>query len=44
MGQAAGSAAGLALSAGTLPKEVRIDALQHRLKADGAYLGTVAEK
>jgi hypothetical protein len=44
MGQAAGSAAALALSAGTLPKDVRIDALQRRLQADGAYLGTVAEK
>ena len=44
MGQAAGSAAGLALSAGTLPKDVRIDALQRGLQADGAYLGTVAEK
>jgi hypothetical protein len=40
MGQAAGSAADLALSAGVRAADVDIPALQRRLEADGAYLGT----
>ena len=39
MGQAAGTAADLALSAGVTPRRVDISALQRRLVADGAYLG-----
>ncbi len=40
MGQAAGSAADLALRAGTSAADVDVAALQARLEADGAYLGT----
>jgi hypothetical protein len=40
MGQAAGSAADLALSAGVRAADVDIPALQRRLESDGAYLGT----
>jgi hypothetical protein len=39
MGQAAGVAADLALSAGVAPREVDVAELQRRLDADGAYLG-----
>ena len=39
MGQAAGTAAHLALSAGVKPKEVDVAALQRRLESDGVYLG-----
>lgn len=40
MGQAAGTAADLALSAGVAVSDTDISALQRRLIADGAYLGT----
>lgn len=40
MGQAAGTAADLALRAGTRSDGVDVAALQERLAADGAYLGT----
>ncbi|RYF43227.1 MAG: FAD-dependent oxidoreductase [Comamonadaceae bacterium] len=40
MGQAAGTAAALALTAGTNAASVDVSALQARLSADGAYLGT----
>jgi len=40
MGQAAGTAADLALSAGVAVQDVDVTALQARLSADGAYLGT----
>jgi glycine/D-amino acid oxidase-like deaminating enzyme len=40
MGQAAGTAADLALKAGTTAQRVDIAALQSRLAAEGAYLGT----
>jgi FAD dependent oxidoreductase len=40
MGQAAGTAAALALRAGVPPRALDVGALQHRLQADGAYLGT----
>jgi hypothetical protein len=40
MGQAAGTAADLALAAGTTCGGIDVAALQHRLEADGAYLGT----
>jgi hypothetical protein len=39
MGQAAGTAADLALTAGTACRAVDVAALQRRLEADGAYLG-----
>jgi hypothetical protein len=40
MGQAAGTAADLALSAGVTPAKVDVPALQRRLEKDGAWLGT----
>ena len=40
MGQAAGTAATLALAGGTSAAAVNVSALQARLTADGAYLGT----
>lgn len=43
MGQAAGTAADLALKAGVPPRGVDVGALQHRLETDGAYLGTDVE-
>lgn len=43
MGQAAGTAAALALNAGIRPRKLEIKALQERLEADGAYLGRVAQ-
>jgi hypothetical protein len=43
MGQAAGTAAALALNAGIRPREQEIKALQERLEADGAYLGRLAQ-
>jgi hypothetical protein len=39
MGQAAGTAADLALARGIAPREVDVSELQRRLEADGAYLG-----
>ena len=39
MGQAAGTAADLALRAGVSCAQVDITALQRRLESDGAYLG-----
>lgn len=39
MGQAAGTAADLALAAGTTPREVNVSELQRSLERDGAYLG-----
>jgi hypothetical protein len=41
MGQAAGSAAALAVAAGTDPREVPIGALRDRLRADGTILDLV---
>lgn len=43
MGQASGTAADMALKAGVPPRGVDVGALQRRLEADGAYLGTDAE-
>ena len=43
MGQAAGTAADLALRAGVAPAKVDVPALQQRLVADGAYLGMDGE-
>jgi hypothetical protein len=40
MGQAVGTAADLALASGCAARDVRAQALQARLEADGAYLGT----
>src|SRR5215204_5794170 len=42
MGQAAGTAAALALAAGTTPADVDVAALQRRLQRDGAFLGNEA--
>ena len=42
MGQAAGTAAALALAAGTTPADVDVAALQRRLERDGAFLGNEA--
>jgi len=39
MGQAAGTAADLALSAGVSPRRVDVTELQRRLDRNGAYLG-----
>jgi hypothetical protein len=39
MGQAAGSAAAMALQAGVSPRNLDVVTLQQRLEADGAYLG-----
>lgn len=41
MGQAAGTAAGLAVRTGVLPRELDVSILQRRLLQQGAYLGTV---
>jgi hypothetical protein len=43
MGQAAGTAADLALKAGVAPRAVDVGALQRRLQADGVFLGEPAE-
>jgi hypothetical protein len=39
MGQAAGTAAGLALATGSRPRDIDVAALQRQLESDGAYLG-----
>jgi hypothetical protein len=39
MGQAAGTAAALALEAGVRPRNLPVPQLQRRLEAAGAYLG-----
>ena len=39
MGQAAGTAAHVALEQGVPPRSINVGALQQRLEADGAYLG-----
>lgn len=41
MGQAAGSAAAMAVQTGSRPRDVAVDALQQRLEADGAWLGRI---
>ena len=43
MGQAAGTAAALAIAAGVRPRRLDTTALQARLEADGAYLGHIAQ-
>jgi hypothetical protein len=43
MGQAAGTAAALALRAGVAPRALDVRALQRRLVQDGAFLGDRAE-
>ena len=40
MGQAAGTAAALALAAGCAPRDVDVGELQRRLRGQGAFLGT----
>jgi hypothetical protein len=44
MGQAAGSAAHLALAAGSEPADIAIDELQNVLDSNGAYLGRTADE
>jgi len=44
MGQAAGSAADLALRAGVVPRALDVKVLQKTLQANGAYLGMEAER
>lgn len=44
MGQAAGSAADLALRAGVVPRALDVKSLQKTLQADGAFLGMEAER
>ena len=39
MGQAAGTAAALAVQNGLTPREVDVTQLQEKLESDGAYLG-----
>jgi hypothetical protein len=39
MGEAAGSAAALALSGNTLPREVAVEKLQQKLQEQGAFIG-----
>ena len=39
MGQAAGTAAALAVQSGLTPREVDVTQLQEKLESDGAYLG-----
>jgi hypothetical protein len=39
MGQAAGTAAALAIGAGCRPRDIDVGQLQGKLEADGAYLG-----
>jgi hypothetical protein len=40
MGQAAGTAAALAVASGKMPRELDVTSLQAALVSDGAYLGT----
>jgi len=40
MGQAAGTAADLALSAGVTPRQVDVALLQQKLESTGAFLGS----
>ena len=42
MGQAAGTAAGMAIASGCTPREIDVPGLQNRLERDGAYLGRAA--
>jgi hypothetical protein len=44
MGQAAGSAAYLALKSSTIPRNIEVQALQERLERDGVYLGRQNER
>jgi hypothetical protein len=39
MGQAAGTAAALALTCGKMPKDIDMPGLQSALSSDGVYLG-----
>ena len=39
MGEAAGTAAALALGGNTIPRDIAVDKLQHQLKQQGAFLG-----
>jgi len=39
MGEAAGEAASLALSGNTIPRDIAVEKLQQRLKAEGAFIG-----
>jgi len=39
MGEAAGTAAALALSGNTIPRDIAMEKLQHTLKQQGAFIG-----
>jgi hypothetical protein len=39
MGEAAGTAAALALSGNTIPRDISIEKLQQQLKTQGAFVG-----
>jgi hypothetical protein len=39
MGEAAGTAAALALSGNTIPRDIVVDKLQNQLRQNGAFLG-----
>jgi alkyl hydroperoxide reductase subunit AhpF len=39
MGEAAGTAAALALRGNTIPREIAVDRLQQQLKGQGAFIG-----
>jgi hypothetical protein len=39
MGEATGTAAALALSGNTIPREIAVDRLQTQLKQQGAFIG-----
>jgi hypothetical protein len=39
MGEAAGTAAALALDGNAMPREVAVDRLQHQLRHQGAFIG-----
>jgi hypothetical protein len=44
MGQAAGTAADLALATHLTPREVDVHALQQQLQRDGAFLGPISKE
>jgi hypothetical protein len=39
MGEAAGTAAALALGGNTIPRDIAVEKLQHQLKQQGAFIG-----
>jgi FAD dependent oxidoreductase len=39
MGEAAGTAAALALGGNTIPRDIAVEKLQHQLREQGAFIG-----